>query len=169
MTTPDLLQPVVTDEDLVGIGQESWASVVPDADGPLDELPVVAEVEFTGHVEVSGGWAGDVVVGLSRAAAEALARAMFTPDQVVEADCLDAVGEFTNIVGGSVKSIVPGPSALSLPEVAVAGVPVGAAVLPETAALVASGSLSWRGEPVQLTVWSREQEIVQEGLEGTSQ
>lgn len=165
MAASDVLQPVVSDEDLVGIGQESWASVVPDEDGPLDEQPVVAEVDFTGHVVVSGGWSGDVVVGLSRSAAEALARAMFTPDQVVEADCLDAVGEFTNIVGGSVKSIVPGPSVLSLPDVAVGGVPAAASVLPETAALVASGSLSWRGEPVQLTVWSREQE----DLEGTSQ
>ena len=169
MSGYDLLQPVVTDEDVVGIGQESWASVVPDADGPLDELPVVAEVEFTGHVVVSGGWAGDVVVGLSRGAAEALARAMFTPEQVVEADGLDAVGEFTNIVGGSVKSIVPGPSALSLPEVCVGGLPAGADVLPETAALVASASLSWRGEPVQLTVWSREQENVQDGLEGSAE
>ena len=51
------------------------------------------------------------------------ARAMFGcgDDEVGDAELADAFGELANQVGGSVKGLLPGPSTLSLPTVALAG------------------------------------------------
>jgi chemotaxis protein CheX len=35
-----------------------------------------------------------------------------------EAELVDAIGEIANMTGGNVKALLPGPSVLSLPEVA---------------------------------------------------
>ena len=69
-------------------------------------------------VGITGAWNGDVTVRLGQALAERAAARMFMVDAtaLVEADVLDAVGELSNQVAGSVKAILPAPSDLKLPQ-----------------------------------------------------
>ncbi len=86
-----------------------------------DEAPESWEnVErMTGCVQISGTWKGAVIVqaseGFTRhAASEMLGIGV---DEVSPADMLDSLAELTNMIGGNIKSQVPGPSYLSLPSV----------------------------------------------------
>ena len=68
-------------------------------------------------VGITGAWNGDVTVRLGRSLAKEAAARMFMVEAaaLVEADVLDAVGELSNQVAGSVKAILPAPSDLKLP------------------------------------------------------
>ncbi len=75
---------------------------------------------MTGCIQITGAWQGAVTVDCSIGLARQIAAIMFgvevyetTPDQVS-----DALGEFTNIISGNLKSFLPEPSHLSLPSVA---------------------------------------------------
>ncbi len=77
----------------------------------------------TGSVTVSGAWNGSVLVELPASMDTVLTGAMFMmPIEEVGAEELtDAIGEFANMVGGGVKSLMPEPSRLSLPTVVSGG------------------------------------------------
>lgn len=64
---------------------------------------------------------GAVVVRISCALARTITETMFgmDPGEAASADIDDAVGEVANMIGGNVKSLVPGPSLLSLPAVVI--------------------------------------------------
>jgi len=68
-------------------------------------------------VGIAGAWDGDVTVRLPQALARTTAATMFMIDgaEASDEDLLDAVGEITNQVAGSVKAILPAPSDLALP------------------------------------------------------
>ena len=70
-------------------------------------------------VSISGAWAGSVMIGCSEGLAKHAAGTMFDipPENTTSSDVADAVGELANVLGGNVKGLVPGPSALSLPTV----------------------------------------------------
>ncbi len=80
-----------------------------------------AEPDFmTGCIQITGAWRGAVTVDCSISLARQITAIMFgvevfetMPDQVS-----DALGEFTNIISGTIKSYLPEPSNLSLPAVA---------------------------------------------------
>ena len=74
---------------------------------------------MAGVVAISGAWAGSVVVGCSSDHAVQAAEAMFAaePGSLEPAEVADALGELTNMVGGNIKSLLPEPSALSIPSV----------------------------------------------------
>jgi len=74
-----------------------------------------------GCIEISGRWKGTVTVQATGQFASLAASRMLAmePDQVVWIDCHDAIAELTNMIGGNIKSLVPGPSKLSLPSVTV--------------------------------------------------
>lgn len=103
----DLLVQVVNDvmETFVGVLGE------PLAPHSNDQLPVGASVQ------VSGAWTGSVLVSCSEAFAGYAAASMFesTVDDLGPEDISDALGEIANMIGGSVKSLMPEPSQLSLP------------------------------------------------------
>ena len=69
------------------------------------------------------------------------------PDQIS-----DALGEMTNIIGGTIKSFLPEPSCLSLPAVA-EGMDCYFRVIGSR--LVAQHCYSLQGEPFQVTVVER--------------
>jgi len=69
------------------------------------------------------------------------------PDEAGPADVADAVGELVNMVGGNIKSLMPGPSVLSLPAVA-----AGRAAHPSGATEIARFDGVWAGEPVRVAV-----------------
>ncbi len=144
-----LLEPSLTDVQMVV--EEVWTSFLGDEE-PL--LPVDAgalDVGWSAAVTVSGEWQGAVSVELPRTMAEEITRRMLGlddgPDAVGDDDVADAVGELVNMIGGNVKSLMPGPSALSLPVVA-AGRVARASDAVEACRLDAS----WAGAPLLVSV-----------------
>ena len=145
-------RPVITeliDEATVeSIAQEAWISLVGE-DEVLLPLPGEAVADpVSSWVDVVGPWTGSVVLTTGRATAEALSRALLretAPEVLEDEDVEDAFGEIANVVGGSVKAALPGPSGLSLPQ-------VGHAPLVRNPVDVCSVDVLWRGEPLSISV-----------------
>lgn len=74
---------------------------------------------MTGCVQISGTWRGAVVIQTTEGFVRRAACEMLGIDegQVTAADMEDTLAEITNMIGGNIKSQVPGPSYLSLPSV----------------------------------------------------
>jgi CheY-specific phosphatase CheX len=74
-----------------------------------------------GSVDLSGQWMGRIEVRMARGLAyEATAAMMMQPiDTIVEADALDAAREIANMIAGSIKSSLPRPCSMAVPESAV--------------------------------------------------
>lgn len=70
-------------------------------------------------VSIHGAFNGDVGLGFDSNMARASAAAMFRlrPEDVTVEDMHDMATELANMIGGNFKSLVPGPSSLSLPRV----------------------------------------------------
>ena len=92
--------------------------------GNLSEnAPAVAQAGdgrvYVGRVDVSGGWQGAVVVQFNHALGRRAAAKMFECDasDVTDEEVEDVVGELVNMIGGNLKSLLPGPSNLSTPKV----------------------------------------------------
>jgi chemotaxis protein CheX len=138
--------------DVHAIVDQVWSSFLGEAE-PL--LPLPSDEAFTGDswsaaVSISGGWDATVTVELAAPVALALTRTMLGLDAdepVADADLADAVGELVNMVGGNIKSLMPGPSVLSLPAVA-----AGRAAHPSGAHEVARFDGIWAGQPVRVAV-----------------
>ena len=136
-------------DDLTFLADEVWRSLL----GEEEMLvPVGCEdpIEWSGAVSVTGGWQGTVTVELgARAAADLTARMLALPEDepAADADVADAVGELVNMIGGNVKSLMPGPSVLSLPAVA-----AGRAVFANDVVEVCRVDVAWRGGPVRICI-----------------
>ncbi|HEV7755047.1 MAG TPA: chemotaxis protein CheX [Mycobacteriales bacterium] len=144
---PDIddVEQIVTEVfgSFLGGDDESLPMRGPDTEG---DSPVTATVSIT------GGWDGHVVFGCSTTASRSAAAVllMMGADELAEADVADAVGELANMIGGNIKSLLPGPSALTLPMVSVGG---GAMHMPSSTEAVRL-DLLWQGEPVRVSVWA---------------
>jgi chemotaxis protein CheX len=81
--------------------------------------PAAATTSFTACVQITGAWEGAVSVRCALPLAARVAAGMFDtePTGITADDIHDAIGELANMVGGNVKALLPGPSALSLPAV----------------------------------------------------
>jgi chemotaxis protein CheX len=150
-----LVAPELT--DVQGIVEQVWSSFLGDeepllprfdADGPFD-----APAVWSAGVSVNGGWEGTITVEVSGVLAQTLTQLMLgaEPGSVDDAEIADAVGELVNMVGGNVKSLMPGPSTLTLPNVA-----AGRAAHPTDVVEVARLDASWNGEPVRVSVHTRQ-------------
>ena len=75
---------------------------------------------LAGAVHITGAFEGTVTVSCTPALASHAAAILFdVPDgAATESDTRDALSELVNITGGNLKPLVPGPSHLSLPQVA---------------------------------------------------
>ncbi|MFN8050689.1 MAG: chemotaxis protein CheX [Acidimicrobiales bacterium] len=84
--------------------------------GPADAAPVTV----SSAVHIIGEWNGAVVLTMTSELATVIATTMFCMDaaELEESDVNDAVGEMANMIGGNIKSLLPGPSQLSMPTVA---------------------------------------------------
>ncbi|MGN6605563.1 MAG: chemotaxis protein CheX [Jatrophihabitans sp.] len=107
-----------------------------------------ADLSLSASVSMTGEWPGHVVVGCSDGFARRFASRLFLTDIVSDSDIVDAIGELANVVGGNVKSVVPGPNVLSLPHVV-----RGSEYWPNAAEAVRL-DLCWEGEPLRVSVWS---------------
>ena len=118
MTIDTSLDTVITVDDVETIAGEVWASLMLDMAEPIADAQDTPNV-VTASVSVTGNWSGHVTVTCSQNTAVALTAMMLGIDapEVVESDMADAVGELANMVGGSLKGLLPPPSTLSLPHV----------------------------------------------------
>lgn len=108
-----------TSEDINALTMQVWESVLclpleTEAPEPRDD-----ELNVVGMVNITGNWEGSVLVRCTRPLARSITEAMFgmDPGEASADEIADALGEIANMIGGNVKSLVPGPSQLSLPTV----------------------------------------------------
>lgn len=85
----------------------------------VEEPAVLAPDSLLATVQISGQWMGCVVVALAPEVARASAAAMLdiTEQEATDLDQKDVAAELVNMTGGNLKSLLPGPSFLSLPTV----------------------------------------------------
>jgi chemotaxis protein CheX len=141
--------------DVQAIVEQVWSSFLDESEPLLPQLvpagqPFPAEDSWSAAVAVSGGWDATVTVELAAPVALALTTTMLgleSNDEAEDGDVADAVGELVNMVGGNIKSLMPGPSVLSLPAVA-----AGRAAHPSGATEVARFDGVWAGQPVRVAV-----------------
>ncbi|WP_435746855.1 chemotaxis protein CheX [Nocardioides sp. SYSU DS0663] len=137
--------------DLEALFIDMWASFVgapelllPGAP-PADGTPL-----WTATVTITGEWRGMVSIDLAEPVVLAVTRGMLGFGEDEQPDlpsCTDAVGELVNIVGGNVKSLMPGPSSLSLPVVSRGPVEV-----PTEWREASTLHLSWSDAPARVRV-----------------
>ncbi len=139
--------------DVVAIIEQVWESFLGETPLIDDDVCAPTADSITAIISVTGGWEGHVVLESTSALGSAIAAALMAVDEaeVTESDIADAAGELVNMIGGFIKSLAPGPSALSLPLV-LHGRDTHADA-PDTVP-VCRAALSWRGEPVVVTVLS---------------
>ena len=91
--------------------------------------PVTGSDEFCvgpghliGSVNLNGKWKGRIEVHLGKALAHAATAAMLMQpvETITEADALDATREIANMLGGVIKTSLPRPSSMDVPEASVA-------------------------------------------------
>jgi chemotaxis protein CheX len=146
---------VVTAEQISSIASEVWESLLgmPLLPHPLGtDAPALEGQSTTGCVHVSGEWNGSVFLQCDVGVAAALAEVMFAaePGTLTDDEVGDALGELTNMVGGNIKSLLPAPSRLSVPSIAVGqscSVRVPGAVLLDRVVLVCAPG------PLHISVW----------------
>ncbi len=111
---------VPNDEEILTITQSVLNQMV-ELDAILDasDKQVADGQRMTGCVQISGAWQGAVLIQTSvnfvREAAVNMLQ--IKHDDVTPTDLQDVLAEITNMIGGNIKSQVPGPSYLSIPSV----------------------------------------------------
>ena len=143
----------MTDEEILGITRDVWESFTGRTMDVADGQARPGGGDLTvGCVTVTGAWQGRVLLACPAQLARMAAAAMFDlpAEQLDDREVADALGELTNMVGGNIKSLIPGPSRLSMPAVTVGAAPT---VKPPRAALVATVSLACEGLPLTVSVW----------------
>jgi chemotaxis protein CheX len=130
------------------IADEIWPSLVGDGEAFVPvPVPPPAEV-VSAWVDITGPWTGSVVVTCAPATAAALTESVLMtrpPEVVDDEDVADALGELANVLGGNIKSVLPGDSRLGLPQIGAAP-PRGR--LDDVRSLVGQ----WRGAFLTITV-----------------
>jgi chemotaxis protein CheX len=144
---------LASDEQIVGITHDVWSSFT---GMPVEAAPREGALDggdvAVGRVEVTGGWRGWVLLACPTRLARTAAAAMFErpAETLTDGEVADALGELTNMVGGNLKSVLPGPSRLSMPAVT-----VGAPALDPLpgGVLVNAVTLACDGLPLTVSVW----------------
>jgi chemotaxis protein CheX len=142
-----------SDEQIVGITQDVWSSFVGTVIGSAAEEVALDAVDVTvGCVAVTGDWKGCVLLACPKQLARTAASAMFDlpAEQLTGDEIADALGELTNMVAGNIKSLLPGPSRLSIPVVMVGA---SSTVRMPSAVLVNTVSLACEGLPLTVSIW----------------
>jgi len=85
---------------------------------PMAEIFCVGTRHLLGTVELSGVWKGRIEVRIDEKLAYLATAAMLMQplDTVGEADTMDATKEITNMIAGVLKSSLPRPCAMTVPE-----------------------------------------------------
>jgi chemotaxis protein CheX len=144
-------QPITTlldTQTVQSIADEVWPSLVGDGEAFVPvPVPPPGDV-VSAWVDITGPWTGSVVVTCAPATAAALTESVLMtrpPTVVDDEDVADALGELANVLGGNIKSVLPGPASLGLPQIGSA---------PPTGRLddVCRVAGQWRGQSLTITV-----------------
>ncbi len=110
---------VIDEKDVLEIVETVWMTVL--------ELPIdisydssLSMAESLGaEIKITGAWTGTVAVKASRVFLEYAASVMFSclQSEVNDSDCADTLTELTNMLGGTVKCLLPEICDLSLPSI----------------------------------------------------
>jgi chemotaxis protein CheX len=109
-------------DDVIALVSDIWSAMT----GIEVASAAPAEIDgtsLTGFVHINGGWQGTVTLRCPAPLAAEAAAAMFGMDldELGDEEIGDALGELTNMTGGGIKAMLPGPSQLSLPAVVAGG------------------------------------------------
>lgn len=109
------------EQEILEITETTWQAML-GLDIQAGTLPATVDLAngwWTGKVEISGAWNGVVLLHGSRQLAHSAAAVIFANGQskVTPQDRSDAMYELTNVIAGNIKSLLPGPCQLSLPQV----------------------------------------------------
>ena len=135
--------------DVHAVVEEVWSSFL-GAEEPILPLPTpMPPGGWSAAITVSGGWEAQVTVQLTDPGAVHVTSTMLMcgEDACTDEDLRDALGELVNMVGGNIKSLMAGAAALSLPLVGHGDISPGSHLVE-----VCRLDLTWRGEPVVVTV-----------------
>ena len=108
------------EEEVASIVASIWQSML-----NLDALPTDHPFEvpmnecLSGSISITGDWKGSFLLKMPKSLAQKSAEVMFAsePGSNSEEEVRDALGELTNMVGGSFKSMMEGNCQLSLPSI----------------------------------------------------
>lgn len=110
---------IISEEELQEIVEVVWMTSL--------ELPVVAgqpsDMEAGGYltavIDISGAWQGLVSLKASKQFLNHAASVMFSADipDITDQDCSDTLMELTNMLGGTVKCLLPETCDLALPRI----------------------------------------------------
>ena len=143
------VEPSMTDVQMVV--EEVWTSFLGHEEPLLPGPPGDLAIGWSAAVTITGEWHGTVSVELPTEVAEAVTRRMLglvdSADRTPDEDVADAVGELVNMIGGNVKSLMPGPSVLSLPVVA-----AGRVARPSDSVEVCRLDATWAASPLVVSV-----------------
>lgn len=140
-------------EQVLDIAGDVWSSLAGPEEVlvPLPASPAHLPLDaLSAWVLVLGPWSGAVVVTTGASTALELTRALLRAaddEELTAEDVTDALGEVANVVGGNVKSLLTAPSVLGLPQ-------VGHGMEAPTGEVVVQLDLSWRGQPLCLSLRS---------------
>jgi chemotaxis protein CheX len=135
--------------DVVALAQEVWASFLGPEEPLLEGAPIGESAPvISATVSVTGGWAGTISLHVPESLARDVTTSMLGGiTDFEDADVSDAIGELVNVIGGQIKSLMPGPSVLSLPVVA-----HGRVIWPNESVEAVRADLAWRGHSIRVAV-----------------
>jgi CheY-specific phosphatase CheX len=110
----------INEQILVNASRQFWEQMLSmqvEALPPLEEN-ALAGGHMVGTIALSGVWKGRIEVRMAIGLAYAATAAMMMQglDSVAEADALDATKEIANMIAGLIKSSLPRPCTMTVPE-----------------------------------------------------
>jgi chemotaxis protein CheX len=111
---------MITPEDIHAVTENVFSTMLGSTVEMAENTDQLADRSpITGCVHIAGEWTGAVMVQTTGELATFAACRIFAleEDEVQKNDCQDTMAEIANMIGGNIKSLVPGPSVLSLPTV----------------------------------------------------
>ena len=113
------MRPELDEQCVIKASAQFWEQMLAMQLTPLHhEEASLGDRHFTGRVQMSGAWNGLVEVRMSPGlASHATAAMLMQPlETVAESDTLDATREIVNMLAGVIKSSLPRPSSMTVPE-----------------------------------------------------
>ena len=107
------------DDDIREIATSIWETLFSVPLEPGTTAPAASdESTVTGCVHIDGAWHGAVMLTCNEDLAVRLAGELFQSESPSSDEIRDAIGEITNMLAGNIKAMLPEPSQISLPTVA---------------------------------------------------
>jgi CheY-specific phosphatase CheX len=119
--------PQINEEAVVNASRQFWEQMLsmPVEALAANDKSVLLAAHMVGSVVLSGVWTGRIEVRMAMGLAYEATGAMLMQEvnSVVEADALDATKEIANMIAGVLKSSMPRPCTMSVPESSVEPAP----------------------------------------------